>query len=131
VSVHIASGILHGTNRLFYSLVFFPSQLSSMNLGAGGPINDHEDLGDETTFNAVQLPAAKRGDGGTRTSKIEVLTMRVAFSPTGRERATVSGGGLHVYSLDEHMIFDPSLTEAITPSAVESKLSSGDYGMVL
>jgi periodic tryptophan protein 2 len=113
-------------------LSFLFSQLNSKNLGAGGPINDHEDSGDETTFNAVRLPGAKRSDDGTRTSKIEVLTMQVAFSSTGREWATVSGEGLHVYSLDEDMIFDPiSLTEAITPAAVESKLSSGDYGMAL
>jgi periodic tryptophan protein 2 len=58
--------------------------------------------------------------------------MQVQFSSTGREWATVSGEGLHVYSLDEDMIFDPiSLTEAITPSAVQSKLASGDYGLAL
>jgi periodic tryptophan protein 2 len=110
----------------------FPFQLNSKNLGAGGPINDHADSGDETTYNAAQLPGAKRGDDGSRSSKVEVLTMQVAFSSTGREWATVSGEGLHVYSLDEDMIFDPiSLTEAITPAAVETKLSSGDFGLAL
>jgi len=106
--------------------------LNSKNLGAGGPIDDHADSGDETTYNAMQLPGARRGDDGSRKSKVEVLTMQVAFSSTGREWATVSGEGLHVYSLDEDMIFDPiSLTEAITPAAVESKLASGDYGLAL
>ena len=61
-----------------------------------------------------------------------MLTMQVAFSPTGREWSTVSGEGLHVYSLDDDMIFDPlALTEAVTPSAVQSNLREGKYGMAL
>lgn len=97
-----------------------------------GPLDDHADSGDETTYNALRLPGAKRGDDGSRSSKVEVLTSQVSFSSTGREWATVSGEGLHVYSLDEDMIFDPiSLTEAITPGAVESRLSNGDYSMAL
>lgn len=63
---------------------------------------------------------------------MEVLTSQVAFSNTGREWAAVSGEGLHVYSLDDDMVFDPiSLTEAITPAAVERKLSSGHHGAAL
>jgi periodic tryptophan protein 2 len=58
--------------------------------------------------------------------------MAVAFSSTGREWAAVSDDGLHVYSLDENMIFDLiSLTEAITPAAVQSKLRIGDHGLAL
>lgn len=97
-----------------------------------GPIDDHADSGDETAHSGVRLPGAKRGDDGSRSSKVEVLTSQVAFSSTGREWAAVSGEGLHVYSLDEDMIFDPiSLTEAITPLAVETKLANGDYGIAL
>lgn len=98
-----------------------------------GPVDDHaDDSGDETTYNALRLPGAKRGDDGSRTSKVEVLTTQVAFSATGREWATVSGEGLHVYSLDDDMMFDPlSLTEAITPAAVETKLAGGNYSMAL
>ena len=108
-------------------------QLNSKNLGDGGPIDDHAELDvDETTYNALQLPGARRGDDGSRRSRVEVLTMAVAFSSTGREWAAVSGEGLHVYSLDVDMIFDPiSLTEAITPSAVQSKLAARDYGLAL
>ena len=114
------------------SFAYSFSQLNSKNLGAGGPVDDHADSGDETTYNAVQLPGAKRSDDGSRRSKIEVLTMQVAFSSTGREWATVSGEGLHVYSLDEDMIFDPiSLTEAITPAAVGAKLALGEHGLAL
>lgn len=97
-----------------------------------GPVDDHADSGDETTYNAIRLPGAKRGDDGSRSSKVEVLTSQVSFSSTGREWAAVSGEGLHVYSLDEDMIFDPiSLTESITPAAVESKLMNGDYAIAL
>ena len=61
-----------------------------------------------------------------------MLTRQVSFSSTGREWAAVSGEGLHVYSLDEDMIFDPiSLTENITPAAVESKLVNADYAVAL
>ena len=63
---------------------------------------------------------------------MEVLTTQVAFSPTGREWSTVSGEGLHVYSLDDDMIFDPlALTEAVTPSAVQANIRKGKYGMAL
>ena len=58
--------------------------------------------------------------------------MQVAFSPTGREWSTVSGEGLHVYSLDDDMIFDPlALTEAVTPSAVQANLKNRKYGVAL
>jgi periodic tryptophan protein 2 len=107
-------------------------QLSSKNLGDGGPINEEADSGDETTYNALKLPGARRGDDGSRTSKVEVRTMQVSFSQTGREWAIVSGEGLHIYSLDDDMIFDPiSLTEAITPAAVEAKLAAAEYGLAL
>lgn len=97
-----------------------------------GPVDDHANSEDETTYNAIRLPGARRGDDGSRSSKIEVLTSQVSFSSTGREWAAVSGEGLHVYSLDEDMIFDPiSLTENITPAAVESKLLNGDYSLAL
>jgi periodic tryptophan protein 2 len=80
----------------------------------------------------MAIPGAKRGDDGSRTSRVEVLAHQVTFSSTGREWAAVSGEGLHVYSLDDDMIFDPiSLTEAITPGAVSAKVVSGNHGMAL
>jgi hypothetical protein len=87
---------------------------------------------DETTYNAIRLPGAKRGDDGSRSSKVEVLTTQVSFPSTVPEWVTVSGERLHEHSLDDDMIFDPiSLTEAITPGAVESNLASGNYSMAL
>uniref|UniRef100_A0A7S4AGE9 Small-subunit processome Utp12 domain-containing protein n=2 Tax=Pseudo-nitzschia australis TaxID=44445 RepID=A0A7S4AGE9_9STRA len=108
-------------------------KLNSKKMTDFGPTDEHAgDSEDETTYNALRLPGAKRGDDGSRSSKVEVLTKQVSFSSTGREWATVSGEGLHVYSLDEDMLFDPiSLTEAITPSAVEKKLEQKSYSMAL
>lgn len=108
-------------------------ELNSKNVTDFGPIDDEAGSDeDETTYNAIRLPGAKRGDDGSRSSRVEVLTREVAFSGTGREWAAVSGEGLHVYSLDEDMLFDPiSLTEAITPSAVEEKLAKKEYSMAL
>ena len=97
-----------------------------------GPIDDGAESGDETNYNAIRLPGAKRGDDGSRKTKVEVLTHEVAFSSTGREWAVVSGEGLHVYSVDDDMLFDPiSLTETITPAAVESSLASKDFAKAL
>lgn len=113
-------------------LFCFLTQLNSKNLGDGGPVDDEADSGDEATFNAINLPGARRGDDGSRKSRVEVMTMQVSFSPTGREWAAVTGEGLHVYSLDDDMIFDPiSLTEAITPAAIEAKLAANEFGLAL
>lgn len=108
------------------------TQLNSKNLGDGGPLDDEHDSDDENNNYAPHLPGAKRADDGTRKSRVEVLTMAVAFSSTGREWSTVSGEGLHVYSLDDDMIFDPmALTEAVTPAAVRTNIRKGKYGMAL
>ncbi|KAL7542564.1 hypothetical protein ACHAXR_011882 [Thalassiosira sp. AJA248-18] len=107
-------------------------ELHSKNLGDGGPLDDEHDSADESNNYTPHMPGAKRADDGSRKSRVEVLTMQVAFSPTGREWSTVSGEGLHVYSLDDDMIFDPmALTEAVTPSAVQTNIRKGKYGMAL
>jgi hypothetical protein len=59
------------------SFSFF--QLNSKNM-TDFPVDDHADFGDETTYNNLRLPGAKRGDDGSRTSKVEVLTTQVCFS---------------------------------------------------
>eukprot|EP00554_Chaetoceros_debilis_P002082 CAMPEP_0194084746 /NCGR_PEP_ID=MMETSP0149-20130528/14765_1 /TAXON_ID=122233 /ORGANISM="Chaetoceros debilis, Strain MM31A-1" /LENGTH=901 /DNA_ID=CAMNT_0038767491 /DNA_START=99 /DNA_END=2804 /DNA_ORIENTATION=+ len=106
-------------------------QLNSKLLGDGGPIDVNDASGDEADFSS-NIPGAKRGDDGTRKSKVEVLTSQVAFSSTGREWAAVSNEGLHVYSLDDDMIFDPiALTEEITPGAVQSNLRDGKHSTAL
>ncbi len=106
-------------------------ELNSKLLGDGGPIDVNDESGDELDHSA-NLPGAKRGDDGSRKSKVEVMTAQVSFSSTGREWAAVSNEGLHVYSLDDDMIFDPiSLTEEITPGAVQSNLLAGNHNIAL
>jgi periodic tryptophan protein 2 len=106
-------------------------ELNSKKLADGGPIDVNDDSGDEADFSA-NVPGAKRGDDGSRKSRVEVLTAQVAFSSTGREWAAVSNEGLHVYSLDDDMIFDPiSLTEEITPGAVRANLRTGKHSIAL
>ena len=105
-------------------------ELNSKKLADGGPIDEYNSA-DEADFSA-NVPGARRGDDGSRKSKVEVMTSEVAFSSTGREWAAVSNEGLHIYSLDDDMIFDPiSLTEEITPGAVQSNLISGNHGVAL
>lgn len=106
-------------------------ELNSKDLGEGGPLDDMNESGDEADFSAY-IPGAKRGDDGSRKSRVEVMTMQVAFSSTGREWATVSNEGLHVYSLDDDATFDPvALDEAVTPGAVQSNLRAREYGKAL
>jgi periodic tryptophan protein 2 len=110
--------------------------LNSKNLGDGGPINvgpTNDSSRDVTTYNAIQLPGAERGDDGSLLNKkIEVRTLQVAFASTGREWGVISEEGLHIYSLDDDMIFDPiSMNEVITPASIEKKLSMQEYSMAL
>jgi periodic tryptophan protein 2 len=98
----------------------------------GLPVDDHFDSGDETGGNNSFLPGAKRGDDGTRSSKVEVIVRQLAFSSTGREWGAISGEGLHIYAIDDEMTFDPiQLTEALTPAAVIAKAISGEYSVAL
>jgi periodic tryptophan protein 2 len=56
----------------------------------------------------------------------------LAFSCDGREWGAVSGEGLHIYALDDEMIFDPiQLTEALTPAAVEAKSMKREFSAAL
>lgn len=103
-------------------------------MGPGGvSLDDHANSDDETDYQRGSLPGARRGDDGSRHSRVEVLTHQVAFCSTGREWAAVSGEGwLQIYSLEDDLIFDPvALTEEITPAAVARKLSQQEYGLAL
>ena len=109
-------------------------QLNSKNLGADGfPVDEYANSDDEADYKRGALPGAKRGDDGSRTSKVEVLTHQVSFCSTGREWAAVSGEGwLQIYSLEDDLVFDPlALTEEITPASVLWKLSKSQYGLAL
>jgi periodic tryptophan protein 2 len=106
--------------------------LHSKNLTEAGPINEEAAPDEFDGRTRSYIPGAKRGDDGSRKSKVEVLSRQLSFSSTGREWAVVSGEGLHVFSLDDDMIFDPiSLSEAITPDNIEQKLAKGDHSLAL
>lgn len=120
--------------HLLLFVAFSFSQLNSKNVGVGGiPLDDHANSDDETDYQRGSLPGARRGDDGSRRSRVEVLTHQVAFCSTGREWAAVSGEGwLQIYSLEDDLVFDPvALTEEITPAAVARKLSQQEYGLAL
>jgi periodic tryptophan protein 2 len=111
-------------------------ELNSKNLGDGGPIDaigPDEAIMDKSGPSSFRLPGAKQvTDAGSRKHRTEVLTTQVSFSPTGRDWAAISGEGLHIYSLDDDMLFDPiALTEAITPAAVQSNLRAHKYSVAL
>jgi len=116
-------------NRSFDGVL---DELNSKNVGDDGMVISNGGSDDEAQFNNYNLPGAKRNDDGSRKSKVEVLTSCVSFSPTGREWAAVSNEGLHIYSLDDDMVFDPiALTEAVTPKAVLDALRMKQHGNAL
>ena len=90
---------------------------------------------DATTYNASTLPGAKRGDDGSMLLKgVEVRTRQIVFANTGREWGVISEEGLHIYSLDDDMIFDPISMmeqEMITPATIEHKVSLREYSAAL
>jgi periodic tryptophan protein 2 len=105
-------------------------------MGDSGPtktVSGSDNSKDVTTYNALQLPGAQRGDDGSLLNKsIEIRTLQVVLSTTGREFSVVSGEGLLIYRLDDDFIFDPVLmNEAITPASIEQKLSSREFSLAL
>ena len=76
---------------------------------------------------------AGRGAGdGSRTTRPQVLTSAIRFSPTGRDWAAATTQGLQVFSLDEDMLFAPTdLDMTITPQAVKAAVGKHEYGLAL
>ena len=69
---------------------------------------------------------------GSRTTRPEVLTSALRFSPTGRDWAVASTQGLQIFSLDDAMLFAPTdLDTAITPDAVKKAVSRQEYGLAI
>ena len=138
--VDVASLVLLKIQRLliiiFFGL-FYYAKLNSKQLADGGPVptSTKDMLMDATTYNASTLPGAKRGDDGSMLLKgVEVRTRQIVFANTGREWGVISEEGLHIYSLDDDMIFDPISMmeqEIITPATIENKLSLREYSAAL
>jgi periodic tryptophan protein 2 len=71
------------------------------------------------------------GDGA-RTTRPQILTAAVRFSPTGREWAAATTQGLQVFSLDDAMLFAPTeLDASVTPQAVMRAIESKQFGKAL
>lgn len=95
--------------------------LSSRNMTEAGPVDlidnqgeasDLEDRIDNT------LPGATRGDFSARKARPAIRVASLAFSPTGRAFTAASTEGLLIYSLDDHVVFDPfDLDIDITPAS--------------
>ena len=111
-------------------------KLDSRKVGPDGlPLEGDEDEESEEEGGREDggLPGAKRGvDGSKRTTRAEVRSSCVRFSPTGREWAAATPQGLLVYGLEEDMVFNPlELDEAATPAAVTRKIKEGNVAMAL
>jgi periodic tryptophan protein 2 len=84
-------------------------------------------------FNAHSaLPGASRGGGaadlGARSTRPELVTTAIKFSPTGRDWAAASTQGLQIFSLDSDMLFAPTdLDVDITPQAVLQAIQQEDF----
>jgi periodic tryptophan protein 2 len=83
--------------------------LNSKNMTAAGPLDliddpNHSDLEDRMD---TSLPGVLKGDASLRKTRPEARTKCVRFSPTGRSWGAATTEGLLIYSLDDHIIFDP------------------------
>ena len=69
---------------------------------------------------------------GSRTTRPEIVTSALQFSPTGRDWAVVSTQGLQIFSLDDAMLFAPTdLDVAITPQAVKKAIANWEFSLAV
>ncbi|OLL21793.1 Periodic tryptophan protein 2 [Neolecta irregularis DAH-3] len=106
-------------------------KLNSKNLTEAGPLELIDQTGDASDLEDRidnTLPGATRGDLSRRRVRPEIRASAVRFSPTGRSFAVASTEGLLIYSLDDHLIFDPfDLEIDITPSTTLSIVKEKEY----
>lgn len=80
------------------------------------------------------LPGQKHSSltDGSRTTRPEIVTSALRFSPTGRDWSVVSTQGLQIFSLDDAMLFAPTdLDVAITPQAVFKAIFNWEYSLAV
>eukprot|EP01038_Epipyxis_sp_PR26KG_P014178 gene14178-19024_t len=93
--------------------------------------NSDDDSPNQTNSNHPGAGKSNLNDG-SRTTRPEVATSALCFSPTGREWAVASTQGLQVFSLDDAMLFAPTdLDIAITPQAIENSFNREEYGLAI
>ena len=90
-----------------------------------GSLANIEDREDGTN---LKLPGTKTVDMSSRTLNLEVRVSGLKFSPTGRSFCGVTTEGLHVYSLDRQLVFNPlNITTDITPRNIRADLKGKNY----
>jgi periodic tryptophan protein 2 len=126
----VLTGILVKKFQLSHnrSLEGIVDEIRSDRLVDGVALDNLKDLG---AGGGTHLPGQKHSSlsDGSRTTRPEVITSALQFSPTGRDWAVVSTQGLQVFSLDDAMLFAPTdLDIAITPQAVYKALGRSEFG---
>uniref|UniRef100_A0A915KQ32 Small-subunit processome Utp12 domain-containing protein n=1 Tax=Romanomermis culicivorax TaxID=13658 RepID=A0A915KQ32_ROMCU len=89
---------------------------------------DGSDSEDELKKSRIRLPGVKSGDLGQRNHQLDIRVFALQFSPTGRSWIACTTEGLLIYSLDEHILFDPYQLETnITPLKIKSLVINGEF----
>lgn len=105
--------------------------LNSKNVTEAGPMSRIDREGENIDLQDridKSLPGVKSGDLSQRSTRPEARTSMVKFSPSGRAWAAACTEGLMIYSLDNHIQFDPfDLEINITPTLIHQTVSSGDF----
>jgi len=86
-------------------------------------------MDEETEDDKSYIPGAKRAESMKRKTLHPIFLVKgVCFAPTGRAWAAATTEGLHIYSLDETIIFNPfELDTEVTPENIESSLQQKEY----
>eukprot|EP01034_Spumella_vulgaris_P031898 gene31898-39410_t len=93
-------------------------------------VNDSDD--EYNAYNATPGGGKSALNDGSRTTRPEVVTSALRFSPTGREWAVSTTQGLQIFSLDDAMLFAPTdLDVAITPQSVDQALARENFGLAV
>ena len=133
----IATGILVKKFQLSHnrSLEGIVDELHSGRLVDGVALDNLKagDSDDDLT-GTKDLPGQKHSSlkDGSRTTRPEIVTSALQFSPTGRDWAVVSTQGLQIFSLDDAMLFAPTdLDVAITPQAVKKAIANWEFSLAV
>jgi periodic tryptophan protein 2 len=84
---------------------------------------------------ASTAPGAGKGSGGrdgSRTTRPEITSACLRFSPTGRDWAVATTQGLQVFSVDPALLFAPlDIDVSITPQTTNAALAQGQFSQAL
>ncbi|KXJ92855.1 periodic tryptophan protein 2 [Microdochium bolleyi] len=94
--------------------------------GPEGLLDDEAENSDYEARKDKALPGSKRGgDPSARSKHPEIKVNSVGFAPTGTSFCAASTEGLLIYSLDNHLQFDPfDLNMEITPASTIAVLEN-------